>query len=53
MFEVQGGRITLFDGWSPGGTADAGRTWAPEELGPVIADLLANATAAAPVYGAS
>ena len=52
VFEVQGGQITLFEGWHPGPTVDAGRRWAPGELGPQVASLVAAARPAAKVYGA-
>ncbi|MCB9402573.1 MAG: short-chain dehydrogenase, partial [Microthrixaceae bacterium] len=31
---------------------DKGARWEPAEIGPVVADLLAEATAPTPVYGA-
>ncbi|MDP9117672.1 MAG: SDR family oxidoreductase [Actinomycetota bacterium] len=52
VFEVEGGKISLADGWQHGPEADKGARWEPAELGPVVADLLSKAPAAAPVYGA-
>lgn len=52
VFEVQGGQITLFEGWHPGPTVDAGRRWSPGELGPQVESLVAAARPAAKVYGA-
>jgi NAD(P)-dependent dehydrogenase (short-subunit alcohol dehydrogenase family) len=52
MFEVDGGRICVADGWRPGPTATKSARWSPSELTPVIKDLLAEAQAPVPVYGA-
>jgi NAD(P)-dependent dehydrogenase (short-subunit alcohol dehydrogenase family) len=51
MFEVEGGKVGIATGWQHGPTRDKGDRWEPEELGPVIAELLAEAPAPAPVYG--
>jgi NAD(P)-dependent dehydrogenase (short-subunit alcohol dehydrogenase family) len=53
MFEVEGGKVGLATGWQHGPTADKGARWDAAELGPVIADLVAQAPPAAPVYGTS
>jgi NAD(P)-dependent dehydrogenase (short-subunit alcohol dehydrogenase family) len=52
VFEVEGGRIGVADGWQHGPTVDKGERWAPAEVGDVVADLLAKAPAPNPVYGA-
>jgi NAD(P)-dependent dehydrogenase (short-subunit alcohol dehydrogenase family) len=52
MFEVDGGRICVADGWRPGPTATKSARWSPSELTPVIKDLLAEAPPAVPVNGA-
>jgi len=52
VFEVEGGAVSIADGWQHGPRRDQGRRWSPGELGPVIDELLAEAPAAAPVYGA-
>ncbi|WP_433220104.1 SDR family oxidoreductase [Dactylosporangium sp. CS-047395] len=52
VFEVSGGSVSLADGWQHGPAADAGRRWDPNELGPVVRDLLARAPEPAAVYGA-
>ncbi len=52
VFEVEGGSISVADGWQHGPARDKGTRWEPDELGPVVADLLARAPAPAPVYGA-
>jgi NAD(P)-dependent dehydrogenase (short-subunit alcohol dehydrogenase family) len=52
VFEVEGGKVAVADGWQPGPTAERGARWDPAELGPVVDRLLAEAPAPAPVYGA-
>jgi NAD(P)-dependent dehydrogenase (short-subunit alcohol dehydrogenase family) len=52
VFEVEGGKVTVADGWQHGPSVDKGARWQPAELGPVLADLLAKAPAPTPVYGA-
>jgi NAD(P)-dependent dehydrogenase (short-subunit alcohol dehydrogenase family) len=51
VFEVEGGVVSLADGWQHGPARDKGARWEPGELGPVIAELLAAAPSPAPVYG--
>ncbi|HEY2165945.1 MAG TPA: SDR family oxidoreductase [Jatrophihabitantaceae bacterium] len=52
VFEVEGGKVTVADGWQHGPSMDKGARWQPAELGPALADLLAKAPAPTPVYGA-
>ncbi|MEW2486252.1 SDR family oxidoreductase [Streptomyces sp. NPDC048411] len=52
VFEAEGGRITVMEGWRPGPTADRGARWAPAEAGEATRKLLAQAAPAEPVYGA-
>ncbi|HKV17738.1 MAG TPA: SDR family oxidoreductase [Mycobacterium sp.] len=52
MFEVEGGVIRIAEGWARGPEVDKGARWDPAELGPVVADLLAKARPALPVFGA-
>ncbi|MDH6285552.1 SDR family oxidoreductase [Rhodococcus opacus] len=52
VFEVEGGKITVAEGWRHGPTQDKGARWEPKEIGPVVADLLAKAEPPLPVYGA-
>jgi hypothetical protein len=52
VFEVEGGVVSVADGWRHGPRTDAGRRWRPGELGPVVHKLLAEAPAPEPVYGA-
>ncbi|MDT7556183.1 MAG: hypothetical protein QOI68_653 [Pseudonocardiales bacterium] len=51
VFEVDGGRIVVADGWRRGPSVDQGRRWTRGELGDVVPKLLAEATAPEPVYG--
>jgi len=53
VFEVEGGKVSLAQGWRHGPVADKGARWDPVELGPVVADLLERAPEPEPVYGAS
>jgi NAD(P)-dependent dehydrogenase (short-subunit alcohol dehydrogenase family) len=52
VFEVEGGRITVMEGWRPGPTADRGARWTPAEAGEATRKLLAAAVPPQPVYGA-
>ena len=52
VFEVEAGKITVAEGWRHGPMRDKGARWDPAELGPVIAELLAEAETPTPVYGA-
>ncbi|MFE5700146.1 short-chain dehydrogenase [Rhodococcus sp. ACS1] len=52
VFEVEGGKITVAEGWRHGPAQDKGARWEPKEIGPVVADLLAKAEDPVPVYGA-
>ncbi|RSN34045.1 short-chain dehydrogenase [Amycolatopsis sp. WAC 01416] len=52
VFEVDGGRVSIAQGWRHGTVRDKGSRWAPAELGPVVAELLADAPVPEPVYGA-
>jgi NAD(P)-dependent dehydrogenase (short-subunit alcohol dehydrogenase family) len=51
VFEVEGGKVSVADGWQHGEPVDRGARWAPAELGPAIRELLARAPRPAPVYG--
>ncbi|MEU6758451.1 SDR family oxidoreductase [Streptomyces sp. NPDC046685] len=52
VFEAEGGRITVMEGWRPGPTADRGARWTASEAGEATLKLLAAAEAPLPVYGA-
>jgi NAD(P)-dependent dehydrogenase (short-subunit alcohol dehydrogenase family) len=51
VFELEGGSVSVADGWQHGPSRDKGARWEPAELGPVVDELLAAAPAPAPVYG--
>jgi NAD(P)-dependent dehydrogenase (short-subunit alcohol dehydrogenase family) len=52
VIEIDGSTITVENGWAHGPTADAGRRWVATEVGPALRELLAQAPAPEPVYGA-
>ncbi|MEV6055391.1 SDR family oxidoreductase [Streptomyces sp. NPDC052107] len=52
VFETEGGRITVMEGWHPGPTTDKGARWTPREAGEATLKLLAETQAPRPVYGA-
>ncbi|GGM74079.1 short-chain dehydrogenase [Lentzea pudingi] len=51
MFEVDGGRVCVVHGWRRGPEVDKGSRWSPDELGPVVRELVAD-DHPTPVYGA-
>ena len=51
VFEVEGGKIRVAEGWAHGPQIDKGARWDLAELGPVVADLLAKSRPPVPVYG--
>jgi NAD(P)-dependent dehydrogenase (short-subunit alcohol dehydrogenase family) len=51
VFEVAGGAISVADGWRAGPRFDKGARFAPDEVGPVVRDLLAKAAPPQKVYG--
>ncbi|GAA4022948.1 SDR family oxidoreductase [Streptomyces plumbiresistens] len=52
VFEAEGGRITVMEGWRPGPSADKGTRWTPAEAGDATLKLLAEGEAPGAVYGA-
>jgi NAD(P)-dependent dehydrogenase (short-subunit alcohol dehydrogenase family) len=52
VFEVEGGVISVADGWQHGPRLDKGARWEPAEVGTAVRELLAKAPPPAPVYGA-
>lgn len=52
VFEAEGGRITVMEGWRPGPTEDPGSRWTPAGAGEAARRLLAAAEKPGPVYGA-
>jgi NAD(P)-dependent dehydrogenase (short-subunit alcohol dehydrogenase family) len=53
VFEVEGGKISVADGWQHGEPIDKGDRWEPAEVGAAVRELIAKAPEPAPVYGAS
>ncbi|MCO5998134.1 SDR family oxidoreductase [Actinoallomurus rhizosphaericola] len=52
VFEAEGGRICVMEGFRHGPSVDKGARWDAAELGPVVRGLLAGAASPEPVYGA-
>ncbi len=52
VFEVEGGRICVMEGFRHGPSTDRGARWDAAELGPEIGGLLKEAARSEPVYGA-
>ncbi len=51
VFEVEGGKVSVADGWRHGPVLDNGARWDPADLGTAVRKLLAAAPPPAPVYG--
>jgi len=51
VFEVEGGKVSIAEGWRTGQARDKGARWEPAELTEVVARLLAEAPKAQKVYG--
>jgi len=52
VFEVEGGVVSVADGWQHGPSETREGRWDAAQLGPVVRSLLEAAPAPAPVYGA-
>jgi NAD(P)-dependent dehydrogenase (short-subunit alcohol dehydrogenase family) len=52
VFEVEGGKVAVAEGWQVGAAEDIGVRWDPADLTPVIPALLAQSPTPRPVYGA-
>lgn len=52
VFEAEGGRITVMEGWRAGPSADKGARWGAGEAGEAVVKLLAEAGVPGAVYGA-
>ncbi|MCX5556900.1 SDR family oxidoreductase [Streptomyces sp. NBC_00038] len=52
VFEAEGGRITVMEGWRAGPGVDKGARWTPEGAGDAALKLLAGAEVPGAVYGA-
>jgi NAD(P)-dependent dehydrogenase (short-subunit alcohol dehydrogenase family) len=51
VFEVEGGQISIADGWQHGPSVDRGERWDPADVGTAVQELLAKSPPPAPVYG--
>lgn len=51
VFELEGGRIMLEDGWREGPVIDAGKRWEPEDVGGAVGRLLAERVPPRKVWG--
>ena len=51
MFEVEGGKLSIADGWRRGPQLDRQGRWAVGEMGDAVAQLMTQAVPAAKVYG--
>ena len=51
VFEAEGGRIAVMEGWRAGPGVDKGGRWAPGEVGDAVVKLLAGAEVPGAVYG--
>lgn len=51
VFEAEGGRITVMEGWRAGPGVDKGARWTPAEVGDAAVKLLAGAEVPGAVYG--
>lgn len=52
LFEVEGGTVTVLDGWQRAASRDKGARWEPAELTSVITELIAASPAQVKAYGA-
>lgn len=52
MFEIAGGQLSVATGWQHGAVFDKGARLDPAEVGALVADLVREAPAPTPVYGA-
>ncbi len=53
VFEAEGGKVSVADGWQHGAVIDNGARWDPADLGAAVRELIAEGPEPAPVYGAS
>ncbi len=51
MFEVSGGEISIADGWRQGARVDKGASWAPDEIGAAVHELVGKIVPPQKVYG--
>ncbi len=51
VFEVEGGKISVADGWRRGPEVDKGARWDPAEVGGAVKEIMGKAVPAQKVYG--
>lgn len=51
VFEVEGGKLSIAEGWHTGAVVDKKARWTPAELGDVVAGLIEKGRAPQKVYG--
>jgi NAD(P)-dependent dehydrogenase (short-subunit alcohol dehydrogenase family) len=51
VFEVEGGKISIADGWRSTNPVDKGNRWEPSEIGGAIGELVAREVPGQKVYG--
>jgi len=52
VFEVEGGKVSIAEGWRHGTVIDNGARWEPADVGAAVRKLIADGPEATPVYGA-
>ena len=52
VFEIEGGKISIADGWRHGEPIERGSRWPAAEVGDAVHQLLTDAVPPTPVYGA-
>ena len=52
VFEVEGGKVSIADGWRHGPVIDNGARWEPVDVGAAVRKLLTDTPDPTPVYGA-
>ena len=50
-FEVEGGKLSIADGWRDGPQVDEGKRWNPADLGNAVRDLIAKSVSPKKVHG--
>ena len=51
VFELEGGMLSVADGWQPGPRVTQDRRWDPELVGPAVRELIAKAPPPQKVHG--
>ncbi len=51
IFEVEGGKLSVADGWRTGDPVDKGRLWDVAEIGPAVHELIEKGPTQQKVYG--